>query len=262
MVRKLISQDKKTRKQESKEAGKILKSKFKRKFGYWFVALGYFIKNNLKFHSKKIGWLLGIISIFLLLCSIYELFSASHENHIAEKYHKKNSPLEQQVDDLQSTLDKQESKINDFNIASTSGGVRGVKTLTDIFNGMYNYDDGKEYDKNRKDNLNLIKNPKQTWVKKLYSDNKDKGGENIIDNLNMKSSLNETYFYTKNADEADHDQINFLSNISYQSYSAGASQDSATRTHQSIYNVKYDTKSNKIIKMDKVNTVKSINNVE
>lgn len=88
-------------------------------------------------------------------------------------------------------------------------------------------------------------------VKNIYNEDKDSAGDSIIDNLNLRSSLLEYNIYTDKIKVKDNKVINLKAIVEYQSDILGVSSDYASRTHDTIYDIKFDTENNKIISMKK-----------
>ena len=254
--------NKEKQKQESKKARKYLQAKFKQKIGYIFIALWYWIKNNFLYHRKKIGILLAILTVILLAISIFNFIKASHIQNDIDEYNQSNSKLQNQISDKQKTINTQNKKIEDYSISSSPKIVRASNILSTVFHGMYEYDDGKEYTKNRNKNMKYFSDQSSDDVKKIYNEDKDSANDSIIDNLNLESSLLEYNIFTKNIKEKDSREMDFTAIVEYQSHILGVSSDYSSRTHQTIYDIKFDTKDNKITSIKKVNTLNQNRNVE
>lgn len=250
------------KKAEAKQARKFLKAKFNAKIGYWFVALGYYIKNNFKAHLKKIAVLLAIGSLILLIISIVNITKMGHPTQVTKEYKVKNEKLQTQLDDSQDNVDQQDEKISEYDISDNSKIVDASNIIGHVFKGMYNITSSKDYDNNRKANLKYVKDSNADWVNKIYSDNKDDSGESVIDNLGLTSEIKSYGLYSQETDPDTDKKINFKAIVEYQSSIEDVSNEFATRTHQSIFNIEFDTKDNKITnikKESKLNTLNTVN---
>ncbi|MCD8845164.1 hypothetical protein [Staphylococcus gallinarum] len=249
------------KKQERKEARKFLKAKFNNKFGYWFIAIGYFIKNNFKAHTKKIAILLAAGSLLLMILSIINIAKMNEPKSVIKDYQAKNEKLQPKLNESQDAIDQQDDKISEYDVSNDSQIVTASDVIGSVFKGMYNITSSDEYNKARKDNLKHFKNSKDKWIEKIYSDNKDDTGESMIDNLNLTSELQAYDLYSSQIEPSKDDVVTFTAIVEYQSEIKDVSNEYATRTHQSVINVKYDLKDNKIINMKKENKLNTLNTV-
>jgi hypothetical protein len=260
-MKDLKKKTKSQKKEEGKQARKFLKAKFNEKIGYWFVALGYFIKNNFKAHIKKIAILLAIVSFVMLIISIVNIAKMNQPTQVTKEYEIKNEKLERQLKDSQDTINNQNDKISEYDISNDSKIVEASNVIDDVFKGMYNITSSEEYDSNRKENLKLFKDSNANWVNKVYSDNKDDTGESVIDNLGLTSEIQSFGLYSKEVDPGKDEKINFKAIVEYQSAIDDVSNEYATRTHQSVFNIEVDSKDNKITNIEKENKLKTLNTV-
>lgn len=249
------------RKQESKESRQFLKAKFNEKIGYWFVAIGYFIKNNFKAHTKKITLLLAIGSLLLMTLSIINVTKMNEPANVTKDYKSKNEKLESKLNESQDVINQQDDKISEYDISNNGQIVKASKVIGSVFKGMYNITSSEEYNSERKENLKHFKNSNDKWVNEVYSDNKDDTGESIIDNLNLTSEIKAYDLYSKKIEPSKDDVLTFTAIVEYQSEIEDVSNEYATRTHQTVINVKYDLKDNKIINMKKENKLNTLNTV-
>lgn len=249
-------------KEDSKKARRYLQARFNEKIGYIFIAAWYFIKNNFIYHIKKIAILIGVLTLILLGFSIYNFVKASHIQKEVNGYEGKNVHLEHIVSDKQKDIDDQDRKIDDYNISSSPKVIRASKIISQVFHGMYDYKDGSEYKKNRNKNMKHFTKPSSKEVKSIYNEDKDSSGDSIIDNLNLRSSLLEYNIYTDKIKVKDTKVINLKAIVEYQSDILGVSSDYASRTHDTIYDIKFNTENNKIISIKKVNTLKESKSVD
>lgn len=243
-------------KEDSKKARRYLKARFNEKIGYIFIAIGYFIKNNFIYHKKRISILLSIITIILLGFTTFNFVKASNIQNEVNNYNQKNAKLESKISNQQKEIDEQDKKIDEYDISASPKIVRASKKLSQVFHGMYDYSDANEYQKNRDKNMKYFTNPNSKEVRKIYNEDEDSDGDSIIENLNLKSSLQEYNIYTDKIKVQNKKVINFKAIVEYQSDIIGVSSDYATRTHNTIYDIEYDTEKNKISSIKKLNTLK------
>ncbi|PTJ36435.1 hypothetical protein [Staphylococcus simulans] len=258
---KRTTSEQKKRKADSKKAAQYLKAKFNQKIGYIFIALWYFIRNNFIYHKKKIGILLSIMSFGLIVFSFYNLLIANQIEKKVKAYEDNNAKLEQQITSKQKDTNELNKKIDEFNISSSPEITRAYKAITHVMDGMYNYDNSTEYRNNREKNLQYFSDPSSEYVNKVYNNDTDSSGDSLIENLNLKSSLQHHSIYTENV-KNDSKTLKFKSIVKYQSDISGVSSSFATRTHNAVYNIEFDTEKNKILSMKKMNNLKEKNIAE
>jgi hypothetical protein len=255
--------NKRQQKKDSKNARRYLTARFNEKFGYIFIAIWYFIRNNFIYHRNKIALIMGAIAIALLFFSTYNFVKSSHlQKDIKNSYNKTNEKLENEMSDTQKKLDNQEKEFDDFNISSSPRIVKATEILSQVFHGMYDYSDSKEYQTNRDKNMKYFEDPNSKEVKSIYNEDKDSADDSLIDNLNLKSSLEEFNIYTDQIKLKDSKTINLKAMVKYKSDILGVSSDFATRTHDTIYDIQFDTERKKLKSIKKVNTLKESKSVE
>lgn len=248
--------------EESKKAKRYLKAKFNEKIGYWFIALWYFAKNNIRHHKKKISYLIIGVSILLIIISIFNFIKASQIQAEIDDYNKKNIKLEHKITDKQEAIKKQENQIDEYNISASPKIVNASKILSNVFHGMYDYTDADIYQKNRDKNLKYFQDPKSKDVKSIYNEDEDSSGESIIDNLDLNSTLLEYNFFTEYVKHNNGNTLNLKAIVKYESEMTGVSSNYSTRTHETVYDIEFDTKKEKIIKIKKDNTLKEDKSIE
>lgn len=248
-------------KKEREQLGRYLKAIFKSKFGYIPISIWLFFKNNTKYYLKSIMVLLIAITLVLAGISLYNFIKGKEAHGVYEKVNRNNKVLEPEVNKLQQQTQQQNDKLSKYDISNQTGVVRASNVTSNVFKGMYDYSDGTEYANNRKKNLELFQDPKAKWVNEIYSDDKDSNGDSMIDNLNMKSSLNMFSFYTENPDDVKKDELNLIALVEYKSTIPDVSNEFASQTHQTVYNIVYDTREDKIKEMKKINVINDINTI-
>ncbi|HDG8789455.1 TPA: hypothetical protein PBT65_001756 [Staphylococcus aureus] len=256
------SNNKRQQKENSKKARRYLKARFNEKIGYIFIAIWYFIRNNFIYHRNKIALILGAIALILLVFSTYNFVKASSIQKDINAYNKTNEKLENEMSNEQKKIDRQEKEFDDFNVSSSPKVVKTTEVLSQVFYGMYDYSDSKEYQTNRDKNMKYFEEPNSKEVKSIYNEDKDSADDSLIDNLNLKSSLEEFNVYTDQIKLKDSKTINLKAVVKYQSDILGVSSDFATRTHDTIYDIQFDTEKEKIKSIKKINTLKENKSVE
>lgn len=248
-----LQTNKQKKKGESKKARKYLKSYFNYKVGYKFKTLGRFFRNNVKSFNKYFGYILLITSIVLLITSFINIYKGFKSEPNIEDYKQKSSEIQPEHDDLQKTVSNQSNKIDEYKISNSQKVVESTNVISKVFKGMYSFEDGKEYEKDRKNNMQYFKDKDASWIDTVYSKNKTKDGESLIDNLNLSSEIQNFNLFTEDPKKTDEDKLKFKAIVEYKSEIKDVSLDESTRTHQTVYDIEFDTKSNKIIKMKKEN---------
>ena len=257
---------KKEKKKEQRQLGKrYIKAQYNYRIGYKIKAFTKFIKQNTKYffikYIKGIMVALCLISIICLITGAKNLYKGySYEDEI-DKYKNTNEKLITKEKDLSSQAQDQAKKIDTKSVSTQTGVQRAKDVIDDVFKGMYDYSDGNEYDEKRNKNLKHFKNPNDKQVQSIYSDGKDSEGENQIDILNLKSDLETSDIFTKNPDDTKEKIVPFKAVVSYTGYINDVSSDYSTRTHYTTFEIKFDTSTNKITEMKKINSVKVNNDI-
>lgn len=256
----------KEHKKENKEIGKkYIKAKYNYHFGYRFKAFNNYIKKNLKYfftkYIKPIIVILLVLTVIFLGVGIAKIVEGTSFEKETEKYESTNKALESKEKDLEMEAQNQNKKIDSKNVSTQTGVQRAKKVFDDVLNGMYSYDNADEYNTNRENNMKHIENPDEKWVGSVYSDAKDDDGNSQIETLNLSSDLDNSSFFTKNPDDTKEKVVPFKVVVSHTGYIDDVSSDYATRTHYTTYKVDFDTSTNKIKHMKKVNSVKVNNDI-
>lgn len=248
-----LKSKKEKRKSESKKSGKFLKAYFNAKVGYQFKAFGRFFTNNLKLSLKGLGYVLVIATVILLCISVYNVYKGYEAKPVISEYKNKASELAPENDRLQESVINQGKKIEEYNISNSNKVVESSNVISKVLKGMYAYQNADEYDNNRKENLKYFKDKEESWVKSVYSENKDEEGNSIIDTLNLNSEIQKFNLFTEEPDDTDSKVLKFKAIVEYQSDIDEVSNTYASRTHQTVYNIEFDTSTNKIVSMKKEN---------
>lgn len=249
-------------KEESLKAKRYLKAKFKASIGYWFIAVWYFFRNNIIRHKKLLGTLFLVLTIILIVFSIYNFLKASAIQSNIVDYNKDNQKFESTITQKQKEIKKQNEKIGEYNLSASPQIARTSKVLSTVFHGMYDYTDSKTYQKNRNINMKYFEKPNSKEVRSIYNEDKDTADESIIDNLDLNSNLLEYNIYTKDINPKDNNSLKLKAIVKYQSTIRNVSSNYATRTHETIYDIEFNAEKNKILSIKKVNTVKEHSNIE
>lgn len=257
-----IKRKKEQQKEDSRLAGKYLKAKYNSKIGYRFTAFKYYIHNNSKKLAKRFNITFIIIIIILCIASIMLYANGKTHNDTASNYKAKTAKLQDELNTINESVDKQEVQIEDYSVSTESEVVRASNLLTKLFNGMYNYNNGDEYAENRSEAMDLFSNPKASWIDRIYSTDKDDDDTSIIDNLGLTSELIKLEMFSKDIDDITGSELNVKALVRYQSYIDGVSSDYSTRTHEALYEIKINSKSRKIDDVKKINSVKVLNDIE
>lgn len=257
---------KKERKKEKRQLGKkYIKAQYNYHIGYRFKALFKYLKENVKYfftkYIKAIVVALCLASIVCIILGATKLYQGYSYNDEITKYNKSNEKLESKEKDLSMKIENQTKTIDSKSVSTQTGVQRAKKVIDDVFKGMYEYSDADEYEENRKNNLKHFKNPDDKQVQTIYSDAKDSDGESQIDTLGLESELDNLDIFTKNPDDTKEKIVPFKAVISYTGYINDVSSDYSTRTHYTTFEIKFDTSTNKITEMKKVNSVKMSNNI-
>src|SRR5699024_544204 len=154
---------------------------------------------------------------------------------------------------IKKTKTNQNKKKDEYKISITQKVVDRTNVISKVYKGMYSFEDGKEYEKDRKANMQYFKDKDASWIDTVYSKNKTKDGDSLIDNLNLSSEIQDFNLFTEDPKKTDEDKLKFKAIVEYKSEIKDVSLDEATRTHQTVHDIEFDTKSNKILKMKKEN---------
>lgn len=257
---------KKERKKEQRQLGKkYIKAQYNYHIGYRIKAFSKFIKQNTKYffvkYIKAIMVALCLFSIVCLIIGIMNLFQGYSHNNEINKYKTSNKNLVAKEKSLASDAQDQSKKIDSKSVSTQTGVQRAKNVIDDVFKGMYQYTDADEYENNRNNNLKHFKNPDDKQIQSIYTDAKDSDGDSQIDILNLESDLETTDIFTKNPDDTKEKIVPFKAIVSYTGYINDVSSEYATRTHYTTYEIKFDTSTNKITEMKKVNSVKVNNDI-
>lgn len=248
-----VKSKKEQKKEESKKSRKYLKAYFNAKVGYRFKALGYFFRNNLKMTLKGFYTVLIIATFIFLGLSVYNLYKGFETKPDVSEYKAQTSKLAPENERLQDSVLNQEEKIDEYNISNSNKVVESSNVISKVFKGMYTYKNAEEYNKNRKENLKYFKDENASWIKSIYSENKDNEGNSLIETLNLNSEIQKFNLFTEDPNDTDSKVLKFKAIVEYQSDIDEVSNSYASRTHQTIYDIEFDTEENKIVKMKKEN---------
>lgn len=246
-----INTKKQQKKDERKKSRKYLKAYFNYKIGYRFKAFSKYFKIHSGSLFKYIAFIMMIAATILLILSVVNFYRGMKTDPDIDYYKQKSSKLQPEVDKMQKTVSNQSNKIDEYKISNSQKVVESTNVISKVFKGMYNFEDGKEYETNRKNNMKYFKDKDASWLNNVYSKNKAKDGGNLIDNLKLSSEIQKFNLFTKDPNKTDGDKLKFKAVVEYQSEIDDVSIDDATRTHQTVYDIEFDTKSNEITKMKK-----------
>lgn len=261
--------DKTMKKQREKEKRKLarryLKARWNEKIGYKYQARKSYNKQKkkkkrkFKLSFKWVAIISALIFITFVILNVVAVVKANEYHQKSEHYMNKTRYIAGQQADLSRNLDTQYTKITKLNKSNSIGVSRAIKNINDLFDAMYKYKDGEQYVSKRKQALDLFKDPSADYINDFYSDAKDSKGNNKIDELELSSDIQSSTIYSTHMNDQDRDVLDLKAIVGYHSYSEGVSGKFTKRTHQSLFSIKYDTKTNKIIDMKKEATLEPYN---
>lgn len=250
---------KERKKYESKIARAYYKAKFDEKIGYRFKARKEYYKGKFKIPIKWFGYLSIVLILLFLYLNISDIIKGNQYEVKAEKYQNMTRKITPEYTGLSKNVDKQLSKVEQYNRSNSAGVIRAQNNLSDLFTYMFDYNDGEKYRKNYKKGMNLFKDKNADFIKDVYASGLDSDGENKIDALELSSSLEDVHIYSTHENDKDRKKLHLKAVVTYHSYMEGVSGKYTERTHQNIYDIKYDTSSNKITDMSKEATLDGYN---
>lgn len=254
---KLSSKERKKR--DRKLARKYLKARFNEKIGYRFQAQKEYrkeqkSKKNKRFFRLSYKWmavLLAAIFIAFVIFNVHAVIKTKDYQKEADHYAAETKKIAGEQSDLSNNVDRQTRKVQSLNKSNSAGVIRAIDTLNELFNNMYDYNDGQMYVSNYKKSMEFFDDPNADYVKKVYSNGKDADGQNVIDALDLSSDLVTISIYSEHTNDVDRKVVNLKALVAYKAYSEGSSGKFTTRTHEAVYSIDYDTTKNKIVDMKK-----------
>lgn len=252
-------------KEKRKLARRYLKARWNEKIGYKYQARKSYNKQKkkkkrkFKLSFKWVAVIAAIVFIVFVIFNVVAVIKANDYHQKADHYMNKTRQIAGKQASLSRNLDTQYTKITKLNKSNSIGVSRAIKNINELFDAMYKYKDGEQYDNNREQALGLFKDPKADYINDFYSDGKDSEGNNKIDELELSSDIQSSTIYSMHMNDQDRDILDLKAVVGYHSYSEGVSGKFTKRTHQSLFSIKYDTKTNKITDMKKEVTLEPYN---
>ena len=250
---------KERKKYESKIARKYYKAKFDEKIGYRFKARKEYYKGKFKISIKWFGYLSILLILLFLYLNVSDIIKGNQYEVKAEKYQKMTRKITPEYTDLSKNVDRQLSKVQQYNRSNSAGVLRAQDNLSSLFKYMFDYNDGDKYRRNYKKGIALFENKDADFIKDIYSSGLDSEGENKIDELGLSSSLEDVHFYSTHENDKDRKELHLKAIVTYHAYMEDVSGKFTERTHQNIYDIKYNVSSNKITDMSKEATLDGYN---
>lgn len=256
--KKTLKQTRKTqRKEDTKLVRDYIKAKAKAAGGYRFAASKDFTKRSANMGAKSILALFGTLSLLALLFSILNVNAMNNAKEEAIRYETLNKDTHVK---LQPVLEKEKETgnvINKYEVSNSKNISNAAFTAKQVVDGMFEYQSGKEYQKNRDLNLQLFDNPNNQIKNEIYASALNDDGSNKIDNLELTSEVYETTFFSDSDRNANNIHLTVF--VKYKAKIANRDNHSPNAIKQNVYDIQYDVAKNKITDMKRIMRVQSIN---
>ena len=191
-------------------------------------------------------WIMAISAVASIVCLIVIGYCYNEK----KQYDNQTYQVQKKIDKINHNHNLTKDQLNKKHYTNTSDEAMNA-TVNQFFHEMFGYTSGKNYLLQRQKAIKLVDSSQFNDKKldKLYSTGIDSTGSNMIDKLGQKSSVTDLSSYSLNDDFSE---CNVLVQYMVQNNGSGP------HTGYAWYQVKLDQKTDKIIDLEKIDTLSKL----